>query len=492
MTQGVVTIFFYFLIAITTATHGWILSTSSITIFRNSPRFPFRPQRNQLSLSMVSNTTTIMLEQDTTDSREENDEVQSMAKLLNNGKESEEETQQDKSWVTTAIFLNVNARGVTSKLVHALEKEIATSDNIRLYTTKTLEDARMAIQEITSSSRPPKMIIPIGGDGTLCTILQYYYDSLKGKAKLPLFGYIPMGTGNAVGSVVGTHTNIHRKNRKRYLRFQPSENKVIHTLQDMMQIAQEMKENENSSKMLYDIVDLPLLNVTSTTGSSSSSYVTFFAGLGFDSLLLQDYQNLQHWTKSNFPNSRNGFFSGVWGYCVALFTRTLPKCSNLRKAAHKVKVRITTTAPSLWIDHRRGDVIRPVDEKSTTLYCGTAGIVAASTVPYYGGGLRLFPFSRLYSDKLQLRIGRIHPLRGVVNLPFIFSGSYRDRNQNTFGCIDFVGKDFTVQVLSDTYPLQQSGESVGPCEKVKFELLPPKYSVRFVTLMPPRLIYDDL
>lgn len=491
-------VLFYVYDGIITTTHGWILSPSStITSSRNCHRLPFRHERSTSSLLMVSNTTTVMEEPQRTiieynDFEEDNHEDLMTNNDLNNKEEDKEE---DTSSTTMAIFLNVNARGVTSKLVHAFEQEVANSKNIRLYTTKTLEEARMAIEEIASSSKPPKMIVPIGGDGTLCTVLQHYHDCLEGKAKLPMFGYIPMGTGNAVGSVVGTHTSSHRKRRKRDLLFQSSQSKVIHTLQDMIQIAQDMEENgknNKNNKMVYDIVDLPLLNVTSTTATSSSSYVTFFAGLGFDSLLLQDYQNLQRWTKRNFPASQKTFFSGVWGYCVALFTRTLPKCSNLKRAAHKVKVHVTTSTPSFWIDHRRGDVIRPVEEDTRTLYRGTAGIIAASTVPYYGGGLRAFPFSRLYTDKMQLRIGRIHPLRGVANLPSIFSGSYRDKRPNDFGVLDFVGKDFTVQVLSDAHPLQQAGESVGPCQKVKFELLPSEYSVRFVTLIPPRLVYDDV
>ena len=167
---------------------------------------------------------------------------------------------------------------------------------------------------------------------------------------------------------------------------------------------------------------------------------------------------------------------------------------------------------------------------ATILYRGSAGIVAGGTAPYYGGGLRLFPFARMgptgsrgdggggnnnsNDSTMHLRIGRIHPLRGVVNIPKIFAGSYRDMRMGTFGCLDFVGPSFQVRILDDGdepvedgdgaddssskvdenvkemlpygqsssnrvetthihrrkegYPVQHSGESVGRCSQVDF------------------------
>jgi hypothetical protein len=49
-------------------------------------------------------------------------------------------------------------------------------------------------------------------------------------------------------------------------------------------------------------------------------------------------------------------------------------------------------------------------------------------------------------DKMHLRLGRIHPLVGFLNIPQIFAGSYRDKSDR-FGCIDFIGGDFEVEVL---------------------------------------------
>jgi hypothetical protein len=121
------------------------------------------------------------------------------------------------------------------------------------------------------------------------------------------------------------------------------------------------------------------------------------------------------------------------------------------------------------------------------LYLGTTGILAAGTSPYYGGGLRLFPFARMTVDKMHLRLGRIHPLVGFLNIPQIFAGSYRDKSDK-FGCIDFIGGDFQVQVLNQGndkgFPFQHSGESVGHVERFRLQVM--KKPVKFVSFMEKR------
>ena len=145
----------------------------------------------------------------------------------------------------------------------------------------------------------------------------------------------------------------------------------------------------------------------------------------------------------------------------------------------------------------------------TILYEGQAGIVAGSTVPFYGGGLRLFPFARMGGNgNMHLRVGRIHPLRGVINIPRIFEGSYRDKRDATFGCLDFIGPSFTVRILDDNnssndesssgYPVQHSGESIGRCTEVELGACPGNSissssppPIQFLTLLPPRPVFES-
>ena len=196
--------------------------------------------------------------------------------------------------------------------------------------------------------------------------------------------------------------------------------------------------------------------------------------------MLNDYKDIKAWSK------RTGFLpkilSSVFGYCVALVVKTLP--SSLLYKKHNIQLRVTTNQPeeTLWVDHRRGDFVQKCH--SDVLFEGQAGILAAGTAPFYGGGLRLFPFARLTTEKMHLRIARINPMAGFFNLRGIFAGSYRDTSER-MGVLDFLGSDFEVTVrASDSergFPLQHSGESIGEVEQFRLRVV--EEPVRFVSFL---------
>jgi diacylglycerol kinase family enzyme len=469
---------------------------------------------------------------------------------------------------TVEIVLNTNAKGVTPSVAHLIESIVnSTNDNnannnVRVHITSTKEQAQQVARQIMKADRPTpaSMVIPIGGDGTLTTMLQLLWDAAKEQQKdddpsstssasspiqFPPIGYIAMGTGNALGSVVGCRPARLQGRRQRWTKAllssvkRPSsvffgQSRKLQTLSDTLsQLLQVVASSDttaledgssSSSSSSVDIVEIPLLQVTTTTTTSKdedpntnteSSSLCFFAGVGFDSLMLQDFKDLQEWTNTK-PKGNRRFFkeylSSVTGYCVALVTKTLPQC--VLQSKHLVQVQVSTDQPesTVWIDHRRGDVVRSVSttttsstgsgasqtqeknnkDNKTLLYQGEAGIVAVGSAPFYGGGLRLFPFARMSSGGMQLRIGRIHPLRGTMNIPRIFRGSYRDTRDNAFGCLDFMGSHFTVEILDRAYPVQHSGDFIGTSSRIDFSMVPSDLEpVRFVTLLPPRLVIEE-
>ena len=124
-----------------------------------------------------------------------------------------------------------------------------------------------------------------------------------------------------------------------------------------------------------------------------------------------------------------------------------------------------------------------IESNRHLLFEGETGIVAAGTTPYYGGGLKLFPFSRVQPHHMHLRLGRINPLIGFLNIPWIFRGSYRHYDM---GCLDFLGSDFEVE-LSQPYPFQHSGEAMD--ENIsKFNLRVADEEVEFVDFLKPRMV----
>lgn len=432
--------------------------------------------------------------------------------------------------------------------------------------------------------------LPLIGYGELVDVLRlnsWHFIGLNTIGhKSALVTLVPRGTGNGLGHVVGcwqvdnNHQVANTDNKKSMLsrvnlfsrrkqRRRDRTRQLLTRLKDIGDLVQKQRidatsddstdkqlQNELSSKC--SIVEMPMMEVihreddTAATKSTMSinrkGDLCFFAGSGFDSLMLHDFQQVKAWssTSKSLPTFLKDALSSVAGYCVALVALTLPQ--TIRYGTHKIHVRVTTEdEEALWVDHRRGDfselAVGPLDGTNATnaiigntpkkqhlIYSGTTGILAASTTPYYGGGLRLFPYARLIPNKLHLRLGRISPLRGVLNIPSIFEGSYREKS-NRFGCLDFIGDEFDVEVSSPVYqnylkkkrakkqdgrwwrrirrratikedvsnmngevstsgfPFQHSGESMGMKERFRLRVV--KQPVKFVSFLQPRVIVDE-
>lgn len=474
---------------------------------------------------------------------------------------------------STAIILNMNARRVTPDLI-SIASEIFGDSNV--FVTETAEDATLAARTVVrgaSASVDPldggedthkySLVIPVGGDGTLSGWINAMVDEILALQKLetntnmsvddamkqlPLVGYLPMGTGNGLGYVVGckhdskadkneyptmpffSRINLFTYRKRRKLQRTRGLMRRLKEVGDVMQHAEKMNPQSDIANILLGIctlVEMPMMEVThqssSTDGTEKKGDLCFFAGAGFDSLMLHDFQQIRAWSRSSkrAPTFLKEALSSVAGYCVALITKTLPQ--TLKYGTHKIQVKVVTSDEgTLWVDHRRGDFSElavkrndSTDNSSSHLiYSGTTGIIAASTTPYYGGGLRLFPYARLIPDKLQLRIGRISPLVGFFNIPKIFEGSYREKSEKSFGCLDFIGRDFEVELLSERYedyvrkrkkvksceddistnlvskgfPFQHSGESVGIKDRFQIRLV--QEPIKFISFLEPRVIKD--
>jgi len=548
-----------------------------------------------------------------------------------------------------------------------------------VYVTRTIEDALAAARMVVRKGRaqdnnnitnrhddhsdddnnevlPYSLVVPVGGDGTLSGWIdgmvqqQLIYDNEinsnnhdnhddgdnhhyqmkvhEAVGRLPTIGYLPMGTGNGLGYVIGCRmpktskssqliccaesssdddndTTTTTKKRKwspdriksklsikrrkvehagRVMRSLKLIGDQLQQQQQNEEEEQQQQQNDNEQEPQYSVVKLPVMEVTHHSSSdddddeqnniTTKGDLCFFAGSGFDSLMLEDFKQVKAWSKSPqrswTPSFVKDMLSSVAGYCVALVTKTLPQA--LLHQTHKINVKVTTTDEgTLWIDHRRGDFselavavggssvlegsggmdrstvgeeevsdgnkddeVAAVTKKKKKkqqhlIYSGVTGILAASTTPFYGGGMRLFPYARLFPNKLQLRIGRISPLTGFLRIPAIFEGSYRDKSEGDFGCLDFVGNDFEVEVSSTRYeeylkrkkeskkntrwwsrrrkrssndtssdetkkpptgfPFQHSGESMGIKERFRVRVV--KQPVKFISFLKPRIVVDD-
>lgn len=330
-----------------------------------------------------------------------------------------------------AVLLNRNARKVSDRLARRMEEVVGTGN---LFYSRNLEEAEAYAREIVQ--RGYGTVVCGGGDGTLARTvnlvhryvteanawrLERYrrYGEWQTLLASPRFAFLRLGTGNALGPVVGAGDPIG--DLKRVLSSDPGRNH-----------------------------HLPMLDV--------GGEHCFFAGLGYDSLLLNDYNWLRARTKSVLlrPLARS-----LLGYFTALAARSLPKA--LRGAA-RLQARVLARAPGFYIDPRRGDVVREIGA-DTVVYEGPAVFIGAGTTPFYGFGLKVYPFAGMMPGMMNLRIGHVSPFEALAHLPSLWKGSYR----NPQGIFDFLLSDVEIE-LEQPFPFQHSGDAQGMRKNLRWRI----------------------
>ena len=344
-----------------------------------------------------------------------------------------------------AVLLNRNARRVNDAVVKRVER-IVGRDHV--YYSRSLEEAEAFTREIVQKGYGT--IVSGGGDGTLCGTInmvhRYIEESNRwreerfqryGEAQVligtPRFAFLRLGTGNGIGTVIGARNAL--KDLKNLIDYLPGRTHEI-----------------------------PLIEVDGEK--------CFFGGLGFDSLMLNDYNRLK--SRTSHPLLKPILHS-VIGYLITLFVSTLPK-ALLGKA--KMNVRISSRGKAYYVDPRRGDATIEV-EPDTTLYEGPAMFVGVGSSPFYGAGFKIFPFANMMPGMMQLRIGRINPLVGVLNIASIWRGTYR--NPNTV--LDYLVEDIHVE-LTDPFPFQHSGDAMGLRQNLNLKIA--NENLKLVDFFPPQ------
>ena len=254
----------------------------------------------------------------------------------------------------TAIILNMNARSVTPRITD-LAREVFGDDNV--FVTRTAEDADFAARTIVRQRR--KLVVPVGGDGTLSGWINSMVNEIRllnevdsrgslsteeSVRQLPTLGYLPLGTGNGMGYVIGAKTKIQMKGLSK---MRPRRRKFEHTKEVMLRL-KEAGDSMQADNVVpsCSIVEMPMMEVTHNNETTKhDGNLCFFAGAGFDSLMLHDFYQIKSWasTVDSLPTFVRDSLSSVAGYTVALVTKTLPQ--TLRFSTHKIHVTVTTRDP---------------------------------------------------------------------------------------------------------------------------------------------------
>jgi len=324
-----------------------------------------------------------------------------------------------------AIILNNNARNVNKKIKNKIEKLIPKKN---IFYTNSLEEADAIITEILNSSFTH--IFTGGGDGTLIHLVNRMKEinkKFKIKEKLPVIGILRLGTGNAVA----IYTNSNKK------------------------ITNDLETVLNGGRYKTDKIDFIKID---------KDYFTF-GGFGADALVLNDYDMMK-----KMPNKTIKYiFAGLKGYFISGLAITLPKILLKNKENY---VEIYANNDAVYTASISEGFKKLNIKKGDLIYKGSFTSVAMGTTPYYGYGLKSFPFANKKKGYFQIRVLDIHPTLLAYKILKGWNGLYEGDD-----VIDFLVKDVVVKFKKET-PLQIAGDAAGYKKEARINLS--KEKVEFI------------
>ena len=316
-----------------------------------------------------------------------------------------------------AVIVNGNAKQVTDELVQTLDQLVQSGD---LYVSRSLEEGRDIARTIVD--REYRTVLTGGGDGTFMQMVSWITQEADAQQKAwPRFGFLRLGTGNALAWVLGA---------------QNTKGKGV--IADLARI----RADTGSRK-------LRLLEV----GGGLSA----FAGLGVDSISLEHHEQTKEWMLRT-PLVRK-FATASVTYAASITTRSVPRFLT-QKHPHVRIVNEGGDAIHMGPDDRPGRTF----EKGEVIYDGPSQMVSASTIPYWGFGARVFPFANEREDRFHLRMADVDSMEVVRNWAGFWKGTYRSPN-----ILDVLVD--RVSIHYDTpMPLQIGGDLAGMHKRVEMAL----------------------
>lgn len=317
-----------------------------------------------------------------------------------------------------AVLLNANAKRVSERIHEALRHVVPADD---LFLSRTTDEARSIAKTVVD--RGYGTVFTGGGDGTFVSFVTEILASLREASRpAPRFGVLRLGTGNALAGMVGATRGEG-------------------VLDDVLRA----RAGEVPSVRRIDLLSI-------------EGRITPFAGVGLDAALLNDYVAV----KKRYGKPLGRWASGMPGYALAAATRTLPRHLRTKGVTEIEVVNGPGAAALLGPD---GEPVREFGP-GEVLFSGPAQMCAASTVPFYGFQLRMFPHAGSIPGRMQLRITNVKPIAILSHLDKIWKGSYRHPK-----ILDFQVESVKVR-SSEPLPLQVGGDAEGYREEVEFGLAP--------------------
>ena len=315
-----------------------------------------------------------------------------------------------------AVLLNARARRVTRDVMAQARFLVPGPD---LFISHDFGAARAIAQTVIE--RGYDAVLAGGGDGTFtrCVSDLHALASQHGR-RAPAVGVLRLGTGNAMADALGVGPE--------------------RALDDVV-----------GSARSAPMRPLELLQV--------AGQLAPFAGIGLDAQILDDYARVN----GLLDRLRLRFLpEGLWRYGIAVATRSIPRFLFGQRA---VVTAVNAGAPALRLGPDGQPTGSPIPA-GEVLYRGPVSLASASTIPFYGFGMRIFPFARAMPGRFQLRLADCGTFEILWHLQALFQGTYRSPRIRDFLC------DRVTLFVDRPAALQVGGDLCGRSQTVHLALAP--------------------
>jgi diacylglycerol kinase family enzyme len=280
---------------------------------------------------------------------------------------------------SVAFVLNGNAGSVTPEICSRLGRLFGERD---VFVSKSLEDVGPIADRILRDEYDTVLVG--GGDGTFTVMVtEITRRAREQDVATPRLGVLKLGTGNAMAKVAGPDRSLR----------------------------------DISDHELLELARSPLTREIRMV--EVEGFLTPFAGLGADAEVLADYIALNRRLRGT-PLSSIGV--GLAGYSLAALTRSIPKQIGKEMPFFRIT---NLGGPCHRVGKGKQIIGRPFAH-GEVIFEGKARIASCSTIPYYGFGLRMFPFADIEPDRMHLRVSTMGSLEFAQNIGAMWNGSFDD------------------------------------------------------------------
>mgnify|MGYP001575677823 CR=1 FL=1 len=278
-----------------------------------------------------------------------------------------------------AVVVNLRARRGSESVARGCRTELPGA---RILASRSLDETLSFAHALRAA--PPDLLVSAGGDGTAVALINAMRPGGGAPApnEGPIFGLLPLGTGNGWANATGAP------------RWRAALSRIRRA------------SGGNALPMRrFDLVEV-------------DGTVAHFAGTGFDAELIEDFHAQKQGRGLLSAKARDG----LAGYLHGLVTRTIPR--HLR-AKERVTVELTNLGDdAIAIDELGHPYTLPGGGRGAVLYRGPANVCAAGTTPEWGFGFKAFPFAGLVPRRFCMRIYGGSAIEASLHAPALWRGAH--------------------------------------------------------------------